>query len=98
MLVTTTEEAIKREARGQSYILFSTKNKRKKNLQVKNQTNNGEEKDQKRPTELGSNFTVRVHNFKDNNQVEDQDDKTNKATTVREHVIEHFVYIKAKRK
>ncbi|GAA5807418.1 Peptidyl-prolyl cis-trans isomerase H [Mucor flavus] len=58
---------------------------------LRDQTNYGEEKDEKRPTKFTSDFTVRVHNLKDNNQIKDQDDKTNKSTTIRKHIIEHFV-------
>lgn len=61
-----------------------------KHLQVKDQSNNREEEDQERPTELTRNLTVRVHNFKDDNQVKNQDDETNKATTVRKHIVKHF--------
>lgn len=60
-------------------------------LQVKNQSNNREEKDQKRPAKLTSDVTIRVHDFKDDNQIENQDDEANETTTVLEHIINHFV-------
>lgn len=70
-------------------------------LQVKNQSNNREEKDQKRPAKLTSDVTIRVHDFKDDNQIENQDDEANETTTVLEHIINHFVlfvYQKKKKK
>lgn len=72
-------------------IPFSNETHHNSNLQVKNQSNNGEEKDQKRPTKFASNVTIRVHDLKDDDQIENQDDEANETTTVLEHIINHFV-------
>lgn len=72
-------------------LLIPFLTEKKQHLQVKNQSNNREEKDQKRPTKFTGNVTVRVHDLKDDDQIENQDDEANETTTVLEHIINHFV-------
>lgn len=98
MFTATTQQATRKECQ---YPSLSQTTNNNVYLQVKNQSNNREEKDQKRPAKLTSDVTIRVHDFKDDNQIENQDDEANETTTVLEHIINHFVlfvYQKKKKK
>lgn len=56
-------------------------------LQVNDQTDDRKEEYEERPGKFAAHGAIRVQDFKDGNEIHNQDDKADDTTRVRKHIL-----------